>query len=169
MPLTMSKPVERMEQRPKPKRDNSKRPRPSKRDPLKLTAYTAVTLTLGFSAWLNGEANAFYAGEGHLVSAWAMGLSVPALVFLMGRIAQLCRERRAIRVSNAAGIVGVVLLFLSVHHCSTSIQSMTGAPWYLALASAISIDCGLVVSELAAMVRPPKQPRTTTTGLRIKK
>jgi hypothetical protein len=115
------------------------------------------------------EANAFYAGEGHLVSAWAMGLSVPALVFLMGRIAQLCRERRAIRVSNAAGIVGMVLLFLSVHHCSTSIQSMTGAPWYLALASAISIDCGLVVSELAAMVRPPKQPKAATTGLRLKK
>jgi hypothetical protein len=169
MTLAMTKPVERPEQRPRAKRDNLKRPRPTKRDPLKLTAYTAVMLTLGFSAWLNGEANAFYAGEGHLISAWAMGLSVPALVFLMGRLAQLCKERKATAVSNAAGIVGIVLLFLSVHHCSTSIQSITGAPWYLALASAISIDCGLVVSELAAMVRPPKQPRAATTNLRIKK
>jgi hypothetical protein len=169
MTLAMTKPVERLEQRSKPKRDNSKRLRPPKRDSLKITAYSAVALTLGFSAWLNGEANAFYAGEGHLISAWAMGLSVPALVFLMGRIAQLSRERKAIQVSNAAGIVGVVLLFLSVHHCSTSIQTITGAPWYLALASAISIDCGLVVSELAAMVKPPKQPKATTTNLRIKK
>jgi hypothetical protein len=128
-----------------------------------------VALTLGFSAWLNGEANVHYAGEGHLISAWAMGLSVPALVFLMGRLTQLCRERRAIQVSNAAGIVGVVLLFLSVHHCSTSIQTITGAPWYLALASAISIDCGLVVSELAGMVRTPKQPTTTSPRLRVRK
>jgi hypothetical protein len=167
MTLAMTKPVERLEQRPKPKRE--KRLRPAKRDSLKVTAYSAVALTLGFSAWLNGEANAFYAGDGHLISAWAMGLSVPALVFLMGRIAQLSRERKAFQVSNAAGIVGVVLLFLSVHHCSTSIQTITGAPWYLALASAISIDCGLVVSELAAMVKPPKQPKATTTNLRIKK
>jgi hypothetical protein len=167
MTLAMTKPVEILEQRPKPKRE--KHPRQSKRDSLKITAYSAVALTLGFSAWLNGEANAHYAGDGHLISAWAMGLSVPALVFLMGRIAQLSRERKAIQVSNAAGIVGVVLLFLSVHHCSTSIQTITGAPWYLALASAISIDCGLVVSELAAMVKPPKQSKATTTNLRIKK
>lgn len=169
MTLAVSKAIERAEQRPKSKRDFQKRPRPAKRDPLKITAYTAVAVTLGFSAWLNGEANVHYSGEGHLISAWAMGLSVPALVFLMGRIAQLCRERRAFKVSNAAGIVGVVLLFLSVHHCSTTIQSMTGTPWYLALASAISIDCGLVVSELAAMIRPPKQPKPATTGLRIRK
>src|SRR5271154_4980766 len=84
-------------------------------DPLKVTAYTAVAVTLVFSAWLNGEANVHYAGEGHFVSAWAMGLSVPALVFLMGRITQLSRERRSFRVSNAAGAVGIVLLFLSVH------------------------------------------------------
>jgi hypothetical protein len=31
-----------------------------------------------------------------------MGLRVPALAFLMGRLAQLCRERRAIKVSNVA-------------------------------------------------------------------
>ena len=169
MTLAALKPLERIEQRSKPKRDKPKRPRSAKSDPLKVTAYTSVALTLGFSGWLNGEANVHYSGSENIVSAWAMGLSVPALVFLMGRIAQLSRERKAMQVSNAAGIVGVVLLFLSVHHCSTSIQEMTGAPWYLALASAISIDCGLVVSELAAMVRPPKQPRTATTGLRLRK
>lgn len=168
MTLTMTKPVERLDPKPRLKREASKL-RTTRRDSLKITAYSAVALTLGFSAWLNGEANCFYAGEDHLISAWAMGLSVPTLVFLMGRLAQLCRERRAIRVSNAAGLVGIVLLFLSVHHCSTSIQQITGAPWYLALASAISIDCGLVVSELAAMVRPPKQRRAGTPSLRIKK
>ncbi len=167
MMLTMTKTAERFDPKPRLKRESVK-VRPAKRDSLKVTAYSAVALTLGFSAWLNGEANVHYAGEGHLISAWMMGLSVPALVFLMGRIAQLCRERKATAVSNAAGIVGVVLLFLSVHHCSTSIQTLTGSPWYLALASAISIDCGLVVSELAAMVKPPKQPRTAT-ALRIKK
>ena len=160
MQVAAAKPVERSEQR---------RTLPARRDPLKLTAYSAVVLTLGFSAWLNGEANAVYAGPEHLAQAWIMGLSVPALVFLMGRIAQLCRERRATRISHAAGIVGVVLLFLSVHHCSTSIQAMTGAPWYLALASAISIDCGLVVSELAAMVREPPRPKADKPGLRIRK
>jgi hypothetical protein len=168
MTLAMTKPVERLEQRPKSKPKTSRPSRP-RRDQLKTTAYSAVALTLCFSAWLNGEANVHYAGEGHLISAWAMGLSVPALVFLMGRIAQLCRERKAIRVSNAAGIIGVVLLFLSVHHCSTSIQQITGAPWYLAVASAISIDCGLLVGELAAMVKPPKQPSSSSQSLRIKK
>lgn len=169
MQVAAAKPIERTEQRPRSKLAGKIRNVSVKRDPLKLTAYTAVLLTLGFSAWLNGEANAHYAGDDHIAQAWVMGLSVPALVFLMGRIAQLCRERRAIRLSNAAGIVGVVLLFLSVHHCSTSIQSMTGAPWYLALASAISIDCGLVVSELAAMVREPPRSKAEKPGLRIKK
>ncbi len=168
MTMTITKPVERIEQRPKSKPKTQRLSRP-RRDPLKTTAYSGVILTLCFSGWLNGEANAHYAGEGHLVSAWAMGLSVPALVFLMGRLAQLCRERRAVRVSNAAGFVGIVLLFLSVHHCSTSIQQITGAPWYLAVASAISIDCGLVVSELAAMVKTPKQPTATSPSLRVRR
>jgi hypothetical protein len=132
MSIAVSEPIERVERRPKikPKPQRTTRPR---RDPLKTTACITVVLTLGFSGWLNGSANCSYAGEGHLISAWAMGLSVPALVFLMGRIAQLSRERRAMRVSNAAGFVGIVLLFLSVHHCSTSIQQITGAPWYLAV------------------------------------
>ena len=139
-------------------------------DPLKITAYMTVVLTLVFSAWLNGEANVHYAGEGHFVSAWAMGLSVPALVFLMSRLSQLSRERRAFRVSNAAFAVSVVLLFLSVHHVTTSIQTLTGSPWYLALASAISIDVGLVVAELSAMVRLPRQPRSSTaTASRVSK
>ena len=88
MQVAAAKPVERTEQRTRSKLSEKRQTLPDKRDPLKLTAYSTVLLTLGFSAWLNGEANAYYAGEDHIAQAWIMGLSVPALVFLMGRIAQ---------------------------------------------------------------------------------
>jgi hypothetical protein len=65
MTLAMTKPIERIEQRPRPKREIQKRSRPAKHDSLKITAYSAVALTLGFSGWLNGEANVYYAGEGY--------------------------------------------------------------------------------------------------------
>src|SRR5262245_47476264 len=59
------------------------------------------------------------------------------------------------RRSLAAGVggVGVVLLALSVWHCTEALVVLTGSPAFLAVLLAVGIDMGLVASELAAIVR----------------
>src|SRR5262245_7541300 len=61
---------------------------------------------------------------------------------------------RTARRSVAAGVggVGVVLLALSVWHCTEALVVLTGSPALLAAMLAIGIDLGLVASELAAII-----------------
>jgi hypothetical protein len=114
--------------------------------------------TLGavlLSAALNGYASALDSGATGTVGVGAasgVGGIVPVGVWVLSKIAgQLVRAGWR-RLAGAAGGVGVFLLALSLCHCSAAIASLTGAAWLLSVLLAVGIDCGLVVSELAAVL-----------------
>jgi VIT1/CCC1 family predicted Fe2+/Mn2+ transporter len=52
----------------------------------------------------------------------------------------------------AVGGVGVTVLALSVWHCTEAISLLTGSPLLLAVLLAIGIDCGMVGTEMAAIM-----------------
>src|SRR4051794_9995008 len=56
------------------------------------------------------------------------------------------------RVAFGVGGVGVMVLALSIVHCSEAIGLLTGSPWYLSALLAVGIDAGMVLSELAELV-----------------
>lgn len=101
------------------------------------------------SALLNGYANAQHATIPW--AGWGLGLVIPVIVLILGKVAGLLYQRKSLRLSYAAGGTGAGLLFLSVWHCATSVSLLTGSPWYLTLPIAVAIDCGLVVCEIAAL------------------
>lgn len=56
------------------------------------------------------------------------------------------------RMAIGVGCVGVAVLLLSVYHCTEAIALLTGSPILLAALFACGIDCGLVVTEMAAII-----------------
>ncbi len=56
------------------------------------------------------------------------------------------------RMAVSVGAVGVAVLLLSVYHCTEAISLLTGSPVLLAALLAIGIDCGMVVTEMAAII-----------------
>jgi hypothetical protein len=75
------------------------------------------------------------------VTAWAHRYTGAAIVLSAG-----------LNALAAAGGVGVGMLLLSVLHVSEAIVLLTGQHMVLAGLLAVGIDCGLVVSELAAIM-----------------
>jgi drug/metabolite transporter (DMT)-like permease len=114
------------------------------------TAYVALSAVM--SMVLNAMANGHHAREGQVWMAYAMGALIPVLVLLLGRVAGLLHRRKKPRMSKCVGGIGVVLLLLSVFHCTESIGALTGSNWVLAAALAIGIDCGLVACEVVSVV-----------------
>ena len=56
------------------------------------------------------------------------------------------------RMAIGVGCVGVAVLLLSVYHCTEAISLLTGSPILLAALLACGIDCGMVVTEMAAII-----------------
>lgn len=123
---------------------------PSKPDHLYGYAMAGVGLMAVLSALLNGYANAQHAEIAW--AGWGMGLVIPAIILILGKVASLLHKRRQKRAAYITGGVGVGLLLLSVWHCATSIAALTGSPIMLALPMAVAIDCGFVCCEVAALL-----------------
>jgi hypothetical protein len=118
-------------------------------DHLTRYANAGVGVMAILSALLNGYANATHAAIAW--AGWAMGLVIPLIILILGKVASLLWKRREGRSTRITAAVGVGLLFLSVWHCATSIAALTGSPLILALPMAVAIDCGFVCCEWAAM------------------
>jgi hypothetical protein len=56
------------------------------------------------------------------------------------------------RMAVGVGSVGIAVLLLSVYHCTEAISLLTGSPILLAALLAVGIDCGMVVTEMAAII-----------------
>jgi len=121
----------------------------SKPDHMHAYANTGVIVMALLSALLNGYANAQHAEIGW--AGWGMGLVIPAIILILGKVAALLYKRRQHRLAYVTAGVGVGLLALSVWHCSLSIAALTGSPLLLAVPMAVSIDCGFVCCEVAAL------------------
>jgi hypothetical protein len=118
-------------------------------DNLRRWATSGVVLTLALSALLNGYANSLHSLSP--AAGWAMGLVVPVIVLIVGKVAGILFHRRQKPLAYAMGAVGSGLLLLSVWHCSTSISLLTGSPIFLAMPMAVAIDAGLIGCELAVL------------------
>lgn len=115
------------------------------------TAVVYVTITTVLSAALNAYANTLHAkGAVAVVLAAVLGIVIPALVLLLGAIASRLFRLGMKRLSYAAGGIGVLVLALSVVHCTESISLLTGSGYILAALLAIGIDAGMVVAEITA-------------------
>jgi FtsH-binding integral membrane protein len=115
--------------------------------------YTGAAIVL--SAGLNALAACRHsAGEGLLTQGAAGVVSgvIPVLVCGLAQLAGWLVRSRQRRLAYAAGGVGVGMLLLSVLHVSEAIALLTGQHMVLAGLLAVGIDCGLVVSELAAIM-----------------
>ena len=141
-----------------PKGTNRKTPkkraipkRPNETDNLNRWATSYVGLSAVMSMVLNAMANGHHAKE-NVWMAYAMGALIPVLVLLLGRFAGLLYRRQKIQLSYCVGGIGVVLLMLSVFHCTESIGLLTGSNCVLAAALAIGIDCGLVACEVVSVI-----------------
>jgi uncharacterized membrane protein YoaK (UPF0700 family) len=77
---------------------------------------------------------------------------IPALVLILFRISGLLWIRKCKRLASSSGTVGLVVLALSVAHCSHAIALLTGSDLLLAAALAVGIDCGLVVAEVVTVL-----------------
>lgn len=122
---------------------------PVAKDHLDRYANGGVALMAVLSAGLNGYANSLHATVPW--AGWGMGLVIPAIVLVLGKVASLCWFRELRGLAWVTGGTGAGLLFLSVWHCSESISLLTGGELWLALPMAIAIDCGLVCCEVAAL------------------
>jgi hypothetical protein len=115
--------------------------------------YTTASIVLSaalnaFAAWHhNAEASTFMQVSAALVSGF-----VPLLVWGLSQLAGWLVRAKQRRIAYAAGGVGVGMLLLSVIHVSDAITLLTGQHLVLAGLLAVGIDCGLVVSELAAIM-----------------
>lgn len=133
----------------KPARKARRKVAPVKADNLQTYAVTGVAIMAALSALLNGYANAQHAEVRW--AGWGMGLVVPAIILILGKVAGLLYKRGERRLAYLTAAVGIGLLALSVWHCSLSIAALTGSPIILAAPMAVAIDCGFVCCEIAAL------------------
>ncbi len=121
--------------------------------------YTGAAVVL--SALLNGWSACHYhlsQPEGQQAGALVIGCAavvsglVPLLVWGLGQLAGWLNRAKLRYLAYTAGGVGAGVLLLSVVHVSDSIHLLTGQAMPLAVLLAIGIDCGLVVSEVSAIM-----------------
>jgi hypothetical protein len=135
----------------KPAQPKPVTPKPARHnDHLTRYAYAGVALMAALSALLNGHANSL--GATIPWAGWGMGLTIPAIILLLGKVAGLLWKRGQHRLAYLTAGAGTGLLLLSVWHCATSISLLTGSPLILAAPMAVAIDVGFVACEVAALV-----------------
>jgi hypothetical protein len=108
-----------------------------------------VIFTAVLSAFLNGYANSQHAPEPML--GWIMGLSVPVIVLILGKVAGDKYKRAHWPETAVTATAGIALLLLSVWHCSSSVARLCGCDFYLAIPMAIAIDLGLIGCEASLL------------------
>lgn len=123
------------------------KPTPATPPSVRWVATAGVALTAILSASLNGYCYSTHAPAPW--AGWALGIAVPALILILGRVAGGAWKQGQRLVMGIATGSGLSLLALSVTHCATSISAVTGSSLGLAVPLAIAIDCGLVSCELA--------------------
>ncbi len=138
---------------PKPRKAKATKPtqpKPSDTDRMtRLWALAGAYGTLGISALLNGYS---YAQASPVpIAAWALGLSIPALVMVLSKVASLQFKRKDKRLAGATGAIGLAVLILSISHCAHAIAALTGTGEGMAVLMAVGIDAGLVACEVAAV------------------
>jgi hypothetical protein len=156
--IDLTAPVNGAVEAPKPARAKKAKAKPAQTaakparhsDHLTTYAYAGVALMAVLSAALNGYANSLEASIPW--AGWGMGLTIPAIILLLGKVAGLLWKRGQHRLAYLTGGTGTGLLLLSVWHCATSISLLTGSPLLLALPMAVAIDVGFVCCEVAALV-----------------
>jgi hypothetical protein len=119
-------------------------------DRLQTYANSGVGIMAVLSALLNGYANAQHATIPW--AGWGMGLVIPVIILVLGKVASLLYKRGQHRAAYITAGCGIGLLALSVWHCSLSIAQLTGSPLLLAAPMAVAIDCGFVCCEIAALL-----------------
>lgn len=137
----------------KPRKSKSRKGEPGKAgDHLHVYAYAGVGIMSALSAVLNGYANSLHSPS--LLAGWAMGITIPLVILVLGKVAALLYARAGWRrLAYATGAAGAGLLLLSVWHCAVSIAALTGSPVGLALPMAVAIDVGFVCCELAVLAK----------------
>lgn len=113
-------------------------------------AYAGIALNASLSAFLNGMANASHADQPIL--GWMIGVTIPAILLVLGKIAGTSWKMGYTRFSYGMAITGSFLLFLSVFHCASSLASLTGSHWLISLPMAIAIDVGFLGCEIASNI-----------------
>jgi hypothetical protein len=111
-------------------------------------AYTGVAMMAVLSAGLNGYANSLHATVEF--AGWAMGVVIPAIILILGKVAGILWKRRQNNLAYVTAGAGIGLLLLSVWHCACSIAMLTGCHIIAAVPMAVAIDVGFVACELAA-------------------
>lgn len=112
-------------------------------------ALLGVVVMSILSAALNGYANANHSSSP--MASWAIGIAIPAIILILGRVAGLAQQRGQRTLAYATASAGIGLLTLSVWHCAVSIAALTGSHVALAVPMAIAIDVGFVCCEYATM------------------
>lgn len=120
-----------------------------KTNPVHRWATAGVGITLGLSAWLNGLA--FSHSAAVPLNGWVLGITIPVLVLVFSRVSALLYRTGDRGLAYCGGAATLSMLLLSVQHCAVSISSLTGEPVALAAMMALSLDCGLVISEVATV------------------
>ncbi len=131
----------------KPRKAKAVTPTVPVKDNTKAIALFGVVFMSVMSGVLNGYANAQHAPVPF--AGWLMGLAIPIIVLVLGKVAGNKYKKGQKHMAWLAGGSGLGLLFLSVWHCSESIAALTGSGLFLAIPMAVAIDCGLVACELA--------------------
>lgn len=123
-------------------------PKPIDRSLTHYATAGVVTMSL-MSAVLNGYAHAQHASV--VWAGWWMGIMVPVVILLLGKVAGLLQKRGYLQAAKVTAGSGLGLLFLSVWHCSEAISLLTGSPLVLALPMAVAIDVGFTCCEYALL------------------
>jgi hypothetical protein len=129
----------------------------TKRDPVQVYCTAYIVLAGAMSCGLNALANGQHSDNGYKPFAYLLGVTVPLLVLLLGKIGGLLWKRNKRLPAVAIGLIATVVLALSVVHCSESIALLTGSPLPLAVAMAVGIDAGMIACEVAATISGPKK------------
>jgi hypothetical protein len=129
----------------------------TKRDPVQVYCTAYIVLAGAMSCGLNALANGQHSVDGYKPFAYLLGVTVPLLVLLLGKIGGLLWKRGKRLPAIAIGLIATVVLALSVVHCSESIALLTGSPLPLAVAMAVGIDAGMIACEVAATISGPKK------------
>lgn len=113
-------------------------------------AYLGIGLNASLSAFLNGMANASHAEIP--VLGWAIGVTIPAILLVLGKIAGISHKMGYQRFAYTMAVTASLLLFLSVFHCASSLAQLTGSSFVICLPMAIVIDVGFMGCEFAAHI-----------------
>jgi hypothetical protein len=111
--------------------------------------YTLTAVIL--SAILNGYACGVHE-SGITVFGMLFGATVPCCVWMLAQVTAWTYRAGWTRLALFPGAVSTTLLILSVTHCASAFAALTATDWRLSICLAVGIDCGLVSSELVAIL-----------------